>query len=137
MLFCILHHSSCLPYYYSTTATIFLLPPSVRFLGKSLLRAPKNSAWNRFEKKTPRGIVLRRLTSSSGRRHPTRRVVWRTLDIDPKSVYCPKDAIRRGSSRPFHRGVKLPKIPQNDIITGISVTSLKTSQTEGVFNSTI
>jgi hypothetical protein len=60
-----------------------LLPPSVRFLGKSLSRAPKNSAWNRFEKKTPRGIVLRRLTSWSGRRHNHKKVVWRTFDIDP------------------------------------------------------
>ena len=117
----------------ATWKSINVLPPSVRFLGKSLSRAPKNPAWNRFEEKN----------STWNRFETSDLVVWPStpplegwfgglLTLIPMSVCCPTGAIRRGSSRPFHRGVKLPKIPQNDLISGMKVNSLNTSQTEGV-----
>jgi hypothetical protein len=54
------------------------------------------------------------------------------LTSNPLSDCRPEGVIRRGFTRAFHQGIKLPEIPKNDLISGITVNSLNTFVPEGV-----
>jgi len=65
---------------------------------------------------------------------------WLNLLLPPERKFLgkskddcrPEGVIRRGFTRAFHEGIKLPEIPKNDLISGITVNSLNTFVPEGV-----
>ena len=54
------------------------------------------------------------------------------MTSNPSSDCRPEGVIRRGFTRAFHQGIKLPEIPKNDLISGMTVNSLNTFVPEGV-----
>ena len=54
------------------------------------------------------------------------------MTSNPSSDCRPEGVIRRGFTRAFRKGIKLPETPKNDLISGITVNSLNTFVPEGV-----